>query len=151
MTTKLLLLALIFATAVIAAGRDTGSDYGDQAPSQPAAAQTAETVSEPETTTNTAEAELPSGSPTEAAPDAPAEVNMAGTTFAPGDLQLQVGDTVTFVNDDAIAHTATADDGTFDSGTMEPGATFAFTAEKAGTISYLCEFHPGMTGTITVT
>ena len=76
---------------------------------------------------------------------------MAGSTFAPGTIELKVGDTVTFVNDDEIAHTATADDGAFDSGTMEPGATFEFTAEKAGSISYVCEFHPGMTGTINVT
>jgi plastocyanin len=83
--------------------------------------------------------------------EAPAEVNMAGSTFAPADIDLKVGDTITFVNDDQIAHTATADGGAFDSGTMEPGATFDFTAEKAGTISYVCQFHPGMTGTITVT
>jgi len=132
-TKNLLFLAPLFATAAIAAGCGGGADYGDQSPSQPAAAKTAETVSEPEATT------------------APGEVNMAGSAFAPGDVQLKVGDTITFVNDDEIAHTATADDGTFDSGTMEPGATFDFTAEKAGTISYLCEFHPGMTGTITVT
>ncbi len=34
---------------------------------------------------------------------------------------------------------------------MDPGATFDFTASKAGTISYVCNFHPGMTGTINVT
>jgi plastocyanin len=33
---------------------------------------------------------------------------------------------------------------------MDPGASFEFTAGKAGTISYLCSFHPGMTGTINV-
>ena len=32
---------------------------------------------------------------------------MAGSTFAPGTIDLKVGDTVTFVNDDEIAHTAT--------------------------------------------
>ena len=34
---------------------------------------------------------------------------------------------------------------------MDAGATFEFTADKAGKISYVCSFHPGMTGTINVT
>jgi plastocyanin len=147
-TKNLLFLAPLFATAAFAAGCGGGSDSGDERASQPAAAQTAETVA----TTAPAENELPTAdTEVEAAPEPPAEVKMAGSTFAPADVQLTVGDTITFVNDDQIAHTATADDGAFDSGTMEPGATFDFTAEKAGTISYVCEFHPGMTGTITVT
>ena len=57
---------------------------------------------------------------------------------------------MTFVNKDEIAHTATAD-GTFDSKTLEQGASFDFTATKAGKIDYVCIFHPGMTGTINVT
>ena len=66
-------------------------------------------------------------------------------------VDVKVGDTVTFVNKDEIAHTATADDGTFDSKTMEPGANSTSRPSKAGKISYVCIFHPGMTGTINVT
>jgi plastocyanin len=62
-----------------------------------------------------------------------------------------VGDTVTFTNDGAVAHTVTATSGAkFDSGSLEPGKTFKFTAEKAGTVSYVCTIHPGMQGTIEV-
>ncbi len=75
-------------------------------------------------------------------------VDMTGSTFAPKAIDAKVGDTISFVNKDAIAHNATGDG--IDSGTMAGGATFDFTAEKVGTISYLCTFHPGMTGTINV-
>jgi len=132
-TKKLLIVAPLLVTAALAVGcGGGGSSYGDTATnaSTPAAAKTAAAVTEEKTAAAT-------------------EVKMAGTKFAPGAIDLKVGDTVTFVNDDEIAHTATSD--AFDSGTMEPGATFDFTAEKAGTISYVCSFHPGMTGTINVT
>ena len=133
MTKNLLFVAPLLVTAALAVGcGDGGSSYGDTASSAstPAAAKTAAAVTEDKTAAAT-------------------EVKMAGSTFAPGTIDLNVGDKVTFVNDDEIAHTATSD--AFDSGTMDPGATFEFTAEKAGTISYVCSFHPGMTGTINVT
>jgi plastocyanin len=66
-------------------------------------------------------------------------------------MKVAVGDTVTFTNDGAVAHTVTATSGgKFDSGSLAPGKTFKFTAEKAGTVSYVCTFHPGMQGTIEV-
>ncbi len=59
---------------------------------------------------------------------------------------------VTFVNEDAFAHTATSDDGsTFDSQPLKPsGGTFKFTASKAGTFTYACTIHPDMKASITV-
>ena len=58
---------------------------------------------------------------------------------------------ITFENSGAIAHTVTASDGDdFDSGTVEPGGKFEFTATKAGSINYVCSFHPGMRGSIGV-
>ena len=38
----------------------------------------------------------------------------------------------------------------FDSGSIAPGDTFAFTADEAGSVRYVCTFHPGMQGTIEV-
>jgi plastocyanin len=150
-TKYLLFLAPLFAAAALAVGCG-GSEASDtETASQPApAAQTAEA-----TPTAAAEApELPTEDTNTEEPAAEAaaevtEVKMAGSTFAPGTIDMKVGETVKFVNDDEIAHTATAD--AFDSGTLDPGASFEFTADKAGSISYLCEFHPGMTGTINVT
>ena len=50
------------------------------------------------------------------------------------------------------AHTVTADDGkTFDSGSIDPNATFSFTFKSAGTFTYHCGFHTYMKGTVVVT
>jgi plastocyanin len=89
---------------------------------------------------------------TSTAPEAPAAggttVAVGDNTFTPAKSKVAVGETVKFENGGAIAHTVTGDD--FDSGSIAPGDTFTFTAEKAGTVSYVCTFHPGMQGTIEV-
>ena len=73
-------------------------------------------------------------------------------TFSPGETSVKAGQTVTWTNAGAVAHTVTADDGaSFDSGSIAPGATFTFTPENAGTFAYHCTFHPWMKGTLTVT
>ena len=98
------------------------------------------------------------GSGDDPAPAAAQAAKASGTTvsaqdnsFSPGTLKVSPGDTVTFTNDGAVAHTVTATSGAkFDSGSLEPGKTFKFTAEKAGTVDYVCTFHPGMQGTIEV-
>src|SRR5215207_3619987 len=115
-TKHLLFVAPLLATAALAAGCGGSGSYGDTATdaSTPAAAKTAAAVTTEEQTSSEA-------------PSAATEVKMAGSTFAPATIDMKVGDTVTFVNDDGIAHTATADGGAFDSGTLDPGAKFSFT------------------------
>ena len=76
-------------------------------------------------------------------------VEMTDSAFSPDRVDMKVGETVSFVDKDEIAHTATAE-GTFDSGTVRQGDRFDFTATQAGTFHYLCSFHPGMAGTISV-
>ena len=73
---------------------------------------------------------------------------MADNSFTPASVKVAVGESVTFENEGAIAHTVTGDD--FDSGSLAPGDTFTFKASEAGTFSYVCTFHPGMQGTIEV-
>ncbi len=72
--------------------------------------------------------------------------------FNPEDLTINVGDTVTWTNDDGGAHTATSTDGpaSFDSGNIATGATWSFTFTEAGTYDYKCDYHSSMTATITV-
>jgi plastocyanin len=79
------------------------------------------------------------------------EVGMAGRAFSPATVEIQVGDTVTWTNDDDTEHTVTASDGLFDSGELAEGATFSFTFETAGEFSYFCAFHPDMQGRVVVT
>lgn len=70
--------------------------------------------------------------------------------FSPATVTIQVGDTVTWSNMDDTAHTATADDASWDSGNLAPGATFPHTFTQAGTFTYHCAIHPTMTGTVVV-
>ncbi len=84
------------------------------------------------------------------------EVNIADFMFDPQELTVQVGDTVTWTNNDDVPHTVTA--GTvdmptpeeFDSGQLQPGDTFSYTFDEAGTFDYFCTLHPDMTATIIV-
>jgi len=70
--------------------------------------------------------------------------------FLPEDLTINVGDAVTWTNDDDSSHTVTADNGQFDSGNMGEGATWSHTFTEAGTYDYKCNYHSSMTGTVTV-
>ena len=86
---------------------------------------------------------------------APAEVSAVDTAFEPRELAVSPGTTVVWTNEGSLPHTVTADDGSFDSGTLEPGETFQFIFETAGEYPYYCEFHggpggEGMAGTIIV-
>ena len=58
---------------------------------------------------------------------------------------------MTWKNDDPTEHTATASDGSFDTGTIKGnGATAKVTLDKPGTYDYICQFHQFMKGQITV-
>ena len=70
--------------------------------------------------------------------------------FAPSPLTVAVGATVAWTNADSVPHTATADGGAWNSGTIAPGGTFSRTFTSAGSFTYHCTIHPGMVGTITV-
>jgi len=73
------------------------------------------------------------------------------TAYAPNPVTIKVGDSVNWINNDSIAHTSTANNGTtFNSGTISPGGSFKTTFTTAGSFPYHCAFHPGMVGTVTV-
>jgi len=70
--------------------------------------------------------------------------------YSPNPVTLTRGGTVTWVNNDSIAHTSTSDANVWNSGSIAPGANFSMTFPTAGTFPYHCTIHPGMVGTITV-
>ena len=75
--------------------------------------------------------------------------------FQPNPIQVSVGSTVTWTNNDAQPHTATSGenatpDGRFDSSIMAPAATFDHTFTEAGEYPYFCLLHPNMVGTVSV-
>lgn len=77
-------------------------------------------------------------------------VHMSGSAFAPADLTITAGQSVDFINDDAMPHTVTSADNSFDSGEIAAGKTWSHTFEKAGTYRYVCAYHDWMHGTIKV-
>jgi plastocyanin len=88
--------------------------------------------------------------PTAGAQGETVTVSIKNFAFDPPNATVSPGTTVTWVNNDQVPHTATADDGAFDSGTLQPGQSYSFTFDKAGTYAYHCNIHPYMTATITV-
>lgn len=80
-------------------------------------------------------------------------VHIRDYAFVPAKTTVSPGATITFVNDDKVAHTGTASDGAFDTGNIPPGKSKTVTvkATKAGAVPYICSIHQFMTGSITVT
>jgi plastocyanin len=70
--------------------------------------------------------------------------------FTPGTITVHVGDTVTWTNNGPTDHTATANDGSFNTGTLKKGQSASHTFTKTGTFAYICSIHPFMKGTIVV-
>ncbi|MDQ3696310.1 MAG: cupredoxin family copper-binding protein [Chloroflexota bacterium] len=78
-------------------------------------------------------------------------VDIQNFAFNPDPIEIAVGDTVTWTNQDGVPHTATGQNrDQLQSGTIAPGASFSQTFTEAGEIAYFCEFHPNMNGTIIV-
>ena len=99
--------------------------------------------------------DIPAATSTTEVPAAPAgpetKVKISSFAFNPSKLQIKVGTTVTWTNEDGASHTVSADDGSFSSDTLQQGDSNAFTFNEAGSYSYHCDFHSGMKATITVT
>ena len=89
------------------------------------------------------------GSSSQATPAANT-LSIKNTAFTPNSLQVAVGTTVTWVNNDTVQHTVTSDTKLFDSGPLDPGGKFTYTFTQAGTFAFHCSIHSSMTGTITV-
>jgi plastocyanin len=77
-------------------------------------------------------------------------VSIAGFAFQPGTVTVRVGDSVTWTNNDQVAHTADADNGSWGTGNIAAGASATLTFNSAGTYPYHCEIHPQMTGRVVV-
>lgn len=71
-------------------------------------------------------------------------------SFRPKTLHVDRGTRVVWVNKGNVGHTTTASKGSWDSGTLSPGDTFARVFKKAGTFKYFCQIHPSMVGKVVV-
>lgn len=126
---------MLLAISVAACGSSNGSSYSPAAPTPT----------------------IPTPSPTPT-PGATADVVITITgmndsnSFSPNPAVVAAGQTVAWRNADSVVHTATADNGSFNTGNIGPGATSGvITMAAAGSFSYHCAIHPSMVGTLSVT
>jgi plastocyanin len=114
------------------------------------------TATETATTTEEAGGSSAGGETSESEPAPSGEaaksekVQIVEFSYEPDPVVVQVGGKVIWQNEDAAPHTATADDGSFDTGTIEKGKLGSATFKEPGTFTYHCEIHPTMHGTVEV-
>jgi plastocyanin len=85
-----------------------------------------------------------------AEPAAADAIEIVDFEFAPEEITVPAGTTITFTNQDSAAHTATADDSSFDTKELGKGDSAQATFEEPGTYTYYCRFHVFMKGTVEV-
>jgi plastocyanin len=81
---------------------------------------------------------------------AEAKVTIDNFTFAPAEITVSVGSTVTWENRDDIPHTVVEKNKLFRSKALDTGDSYSFTFALAGTYDYFCGLHPHMVGKIIV-
>ena len=141
MKTKLLLpvlaLCLAIGAGVVGCGDDDGDDSGSA------------TVTE---TTEAGDDSASGGNAPAASGDAVRSVKVEIVDFAydPDPVTIEEGGKVIWLNEDSAPHTATADDGSFDTGTLEQGKLKSESFKERGTYPYICTIHPEMQGTVEV-
>jgi plastocyanin len=80
-----------------------------------------------------------------------AAVTIKSFAFNPNPIEVPVGGSVTWTNEDNVPHTATGlDRSALQSGAIPFGDSFTQEFDSAGSFDYFCEFHPNMKGTIVV-
>lgn len=141
----------LFVVVVTACGGDNRVSEGETEPTASAQAEEP-SASSPSSGTPSTSPEAPAPTEAPAGGAAPSEVaiDVDDFRFEPGSVEVAAGGTVTWTNVDGVAHTVTADDGTFDLDVSEDGQTVSATLADPGTYRYVCEIHASMTGSITV-
>lgn len=77
-------------------------------------------------------------------------VDIKSMDYKPGNLQVPAGAAITFVNHDSVPHSATARDGSWDTGLLKKSESKTLTFDKPGTYAYYCTLHPAMKARIEV-
>ena len=76
-------------------------------------------------------------------------IEITGLKFVPEVVDVQPGDTITWVNRDIVPHTATSNDGSWDTGTLAKNESKSLVVSDEMASAYFCKFHPSMTAKIT--
>ncbi|HWC47391.1 MAG TPA: cupredoxin domain-containing protein [Solirubrobacterales bacterium] len=160
MSSKPLLAAALVALSLgLVACGGSGSDSSEPAPSvaeevEGAGEEAGEAAEEAGEEAEEAGEEGKEEAESETAPSGEAQksekVQIVEFTYEPDPVVVQAGGKVIWQNEDTAPHTATADDGSFDTGTIEKGKLGSATFKEPGTYTYHCEIHPTMHGTVEV-
>lgn len=136
-----LALCAVIGVVVVGCGGDDSSDSSSSATTESSGATT-----EPgNDSANTGNAPAPSGDAVRSA-----KVEIVDFAYDPDPVTIEEGGKVIWQNEDSAPHTATADDGSFDTGTLEEGKLKSESFKEAGTYRYICSIHPDMHGTVEV-
>jgi plastocyanin len=140
-------LLLISALVIVVLALASCGDDGDDETTEPAGGGAATTTTEAESTEPepSGNAPAPSGDTVRSA-----KVEIVDFAYDPDPVTIEEGGKVTWINRDSAPHTATADDESFDTGTLEEGKLKSESFKDPGTIAYFCEIHPDMQGTVEV-
>ena len=77
------------------------------------------------------------------------QITIDKLVFAPAEVKAKVGDTIEWVNKDALAHTATGTHGEWNVA-IAPNKSARLVLRKAGAFDYYCTYHPNMKGRLVV-
>jgi plastocyanin len=141
-----LLAALVFGLA-IAAFAGCGDDDGDETGSATVTETTESSgaTTEPGDDSADGNAPAPGGDAVRSA-----KVEIEDFAYNPDPVTIEEGGKVTWINRDSAPHTATAEDDSFDTGTLDEGKLKSETFKQPGSYAYICSIHPQMHGTVEV-
>ena len=148
MQTKQLLAFPVLCAALVLALLGVAGCGGGSDSSSSMASESTEAATEPggeSSSSGNANAPAPSGDAVRSA-----KVEIANFAYNPDPITIEEGGKVIWKNEDSVPHTATAEDGSFDTGTIGEGKIKSETFKQAGTYKYVCSIHPQMHGTIEV-
>ena len=78
-------------------------------------------------------------------------VDMKDLQFVPKDVQMKVGQRVSWRNEDTTDHNVVAIRGaSFRSRAFGEGKSYSYVPERSGRVSYVCTLHPQMKGSLDV-
>lgn len=122
-----------------------GGDEGDDSGSATVTESTGAATEAGDDSTPSGNAPAPNGDAVRSA-----KVEIVDFAYDPDPVTIEEGGKVIWLNEDSAPHTATADDGSFDTGTLEEGKLGSESFKEAGTFTYICSIHPDMHGTVEV-
>jgi plastocyanin len=139
------IILAVMALALAGCGSDDSTSSDEAATDEGGATATQPSPSKANAPSAGANAPAPSGDAVRSA-----KVSIVEFTYDPDPVTIEEGGKVIWMNEDAAPHTATADDGSFDTGTIEQGKLKSESFKQPGTYAYFCEIHPDMHGTVEV-